>query len=336
MAFDAGGVIVKDGEHVARTEDDGLAGRDVLDPAGAPQGKRAMLGAVQLPATAATLKELEVPNPTWIDMGGGLTLAGWDLEGEQAQPGDQLLLALIWAVSSQPEGDYGVRVLVTDAADQTLDAGTFPPTNIWHPTSIWLPGQAWRGQSTFRLPIQAQPGEARLAVQLVDANGAALGAPADLTAIQVQPTSRTFTPPQPQAPRQANFDDQAALLGADLAPGPTPAGSVLPVTLYWQALADMDIPYTVFVHLLGPAGQVVAGHDGEPADGTRPTTGWVPGEFITDRHEVQLPADLPPGSYVIEVGLYDGGAPGMPRVPILGTEGEAETDRVIFGPIQVP
>jgi hypothetical protein len=308
---------------------------DVLDAAGAPQGKRAMLGAVQLSVPAATPEEVEVPNPVQIDLGGGLTLIGWDLERDQAQPGDRLLLTLIWSVESQPQGDFHVRLLVTDAASQTLDAGTFPPTNIWHPTSLWLPGQAWRGQNTFRLPIQAQPGDAHLAVQLVDASGTAFGAPADLAPIHVLPTSRTFTPPQPQAPRHANFDDKATLLGADLAPGPVPAGGVLPATLYWQATADMDIPYTVFVHLIGSDGKVVAWDDAEPEGGARPTISWVPGEFITDRHELLLPADLPPGNYVVEVGLYDAGAPGMPRVPILGAEGQVETDRVIFGPVQV-
>jgi hypothetical protein len=87
--------------------------------------------------------------------------------------------------------------------------------------------------------------------------------------------------------------------------------------------------------LLGPDGQVVAGHDGEPVSGTRPTTGWVPGEFITDLHEVPIPADLPPGQYVVEVGVYDAGAAGMPRLPVLGKDSQIETDRVIFGPVKV-
>jgi hypothetical protein len=97
----------------------------------------------------------------------------------------------------------------------------------------------------------------------------------------------------------------------------------------------MDVPYTVFVHLLGPEGQVVSGHDGQPAGGDRLTTGWVPGEYVTDLHELAIPADLLPGEYVVEVGLYDAGARGLPRLPLLGEEGQAETDRVIFGPVEV-
>ena len=316
------------------TEED-LEGLDLLDNAGAPQGKRAMLGAVRLSVPAVEEGEIDVPNPGRIEMGDGLALLGWDLDRFEAQPGDRMLMTLVWSVESAPEGDYRVRILATDETGQTLDAGTFPPTNLWHPTTIWLPGQAWRGQTTFRLPIQTQPGQARLAVQLLDANGNALAAAAELATIEVLPTERVFTPPQPQAPRQANFDNKVLLLGADLAPDPASPGDILQVTLHWQALTDMDIAYTVFVHLLDADGEVVAGHDSEPASGTRPTTGWVPGEFIRDRHDVSLPADLPPGEYVIEVGMYDAGAPRLPRLPVLGDDGQAATDRVIFGPVRV-
>jgi hypothetical protein len=149
------------------------------------------------------------------------------------------------------------------------------------------------------------------------------------------PTERVFTPPQPQAPRQANFDNKVILLGADLAPDPVAPGEILQVTLYWQATSDMDIPYTVFVHLLDADGEVVAGNDSQPVSGTRPTTGWVPGEYVADRHDVAIPADLPPGEYVVEVGIYDAGAARLPRLPVLGEDGQDATDRVIFGPAQV-
>ncbi|HSR29636.1 MAG TPA: hypothetical protein VLY63_03655, partial [Anaerolineae bacterium] len=316
------------------TEDDPI-GLDLLDEAGAPQGKRAMLGAVRLSVPAVTVDQTELPNPTRLEVGGGLELLGWDLERYEAQPGDRVLLTLIWSVESQPLEDYRVRVLVTDASGQTYTAGLFPPSNIWHPTSIWLPGQAWRGQMTFRLPIETQPGEARLAVQLVGASGSSLGPVAELTKIQVLPTTRLFVPPRPEALRQANFDDTILLVGADLAPDSLAAGDMLRVTLYWQALAEMDIPYTVFVHLLGTDGQVLAGHDSEPASGTRPTTGWVPGEFINDTHDLSIPRDTLPGEYVVEVGLYDAVVPNLTRLPVLGEEGQVETDRVIFGPVRV-
>ena len=311
------------------TEED-PKGLDVLDEAGAPQGKRAMLGAVALSVPAVTAEQIEVPNRIVADVGGGLQLLGWDLEPEEAQPGDSLLLTLVWSVISQPTGDYRVRLWVTDAAGQPWDAGTFPPTNVWHPTSIWLPGQAWRGQMTFRLPNHAQEGQGRLAVQLLDASGVALGAAVELAPVHILATSRIFEPPQPQAARHTNFDARIALVGADMEPDPVAAGDVLRITFYWQALREMDIPYTVFVHLLGPDGRVIAGHDSQPVQGNRPTTGWVPGEYIADPHEILIPDGLAAGDYVVEVGLYDAGVPSMPRLPVLSEEGEAGTDRVIF------
>lgn len=312
-----------------------VEGLDLLDAAGAPQGKRVMLGAVALSVAAATPDQVEVPHPDRFEMGDGLSLLGWDLDREEAQPGDRLRLTLFWSVEDRPRGDDAVWVSVTDATGRTHGAGSFLPTNAWHPTSIWLPGQAWRGQITFRLPVETQPGPARIAAQLIAPDGSTAGPPAELATVEVQPTNRVFVEPQPQAPRRANFEDRIALVGADLVPSPVAPGGTVRVTLYWHALAEMDIPYTVFVHLLGIDGQVVAGHDGEPVFGARPTTGWVPGEYVADPHDLSIPADLAPGDYIVEVGLYDAGVPGMPRLAILGEDGQAQADRVIFGPVQV-
>jgi hypothetical protein len=76
------------------------------------------------------------------------------------------------------------------------------------------------------------------------------------------------------------------------------------ITLYWKALREMDISYTVFNHLLDPDGSAFAYHDGIPAEGGYPTTLWITGEVVTDRHEIDLPEGLSPGIYEWEVGLY--------------------------------
>jgi len=82
-------------------------------------------------------------------------------------------------------------------------------------------------------------------------------------------------------------------------------GSPLEVTLHWHALATPDGNYHTFVHLLDAEGQIVAQHDGSPGKGALPTLGWLPGEYLTDAHLLQLPFDLPDGVYRLGVGLYD-------------------------------
>jgi hypothetical protein len=83
-------------------------------------------------------------------------------------------------------------------------------------------------------------------------------------------------------------------------------GANVKVQLHWRALAEMDQAYKIFVHVLDPgATQVVAQRDAEPRDGSAPTTSWLAGEVLDDEYAIQLPPNLAPGEYPIEVGVYD-------------------------------
>ena len=86
------------------------------------------------------------------------------------------------------------------------------------------------------------------------------------------------------------------------------AGTILYVQLYWDVDATPSRDWTVFTHLVanGDAGtaEVVAGSDSRPGAGTLPTTRWQPGWRILDEYQIVLPDDLPPGDYMLRVGLY--------------------------------
>ncbi len=99
----------------------------------------------------------------------------------------------------------------------------------------------------------------------------------------------------------AALDGGVSLAGYDLTPSP----DALDLTLYWQTAAPLTSRYKVFAQLLAPDGRLVAQADGFPAAGQRPTTGWLPGEIITDAHTLPLPPDLTPATYRLITGLYD-------------------------------
>ena len=116
-----------------------------------------------------------------------------------------------------------------------------------------------------------------------------------------EPPLRTanFTSPQPQTDVQLVFGRKLKLVGYDY----TLAATKVDLNLYWQALAQPNHSYTVFVHVLDAAGQLVAQQDNVPVNSQLPTSCWQTNEYVADPHSITLP----PGVHApvsIEIGLY--------------------------------
>ncbi len=94
---------------------------------------------------------------------------------------------------------------------------------------------------------------------------------------------------------------QIALIGYDWHEGEPGESSEL--ILYWKALDVIDANYQVFVHLRDDAGAVVAQSDLlNPGD--FPTERWPLDKYVRDRHTLKIPAEIPPGTYRLAVGLW--------------------------------
>jgi hypothetical protein len=104
---------------------------------------------------------------------------------------------------------------------------------------------------------------------------------------------------------RGQFADEARLLGYDLHPDSVSGGDALIVTLFWQALAKPGLDRFVFVRLVDDQGHIWARADSPPVMGLWPTTRWRPDMVIEDAHELAVPPGTPPGTYRLEVGLYD-------------------------------
>jgi hypothetical protein len=76
------------------------------------------------------------------------------------------------------------------------------------------------------------------------------------------------------------------------------------VSLAWEALRAPEERLKVFVQLLDSSGRLVAQHDGEPIGWRGLTDAWQAGDRYTDRHGVLLPAQILPGEYSLQVGMY--------------------------------
>jgi hypothetical protein len=134
----------------------------------------------------------------------------------------------------------------------------------------------------------------------------------ELSDYQGQLYARIYTRPANSITQRApaieltvELGDGIDLLGYDLLPTEPRAGEILYLQLHWLVNARPSLDWTVFTHVVDEEnGAVRAGYDSLPGDGSLPTIRWQPGWRILDEYQIPLPADLPPGSYGLRVGLY--------------------------------
>ncbi len=257
----------------------------------------------------------------------------------------------------------------------SLRGEVYHPANMYYPTSIWRSGEVVLGQYEYRVPLHAKPGrgelwvsllwcrdgltptsslpgeievpEGEMVVAFVSPGGDETGLLACrvqevagetlLTGLEVEATQRVYSPPDVQHRVQVgNLGGKVLLYGYDLSADVLRPGDTLHLTLYWQALEPMETPYTVFTHLLDESSQVRGQMDSQPLGGVRPTTGWVPPEYVRDDYQLVVQADAPPGDFLIEVGMYDASRPDFRRLRLVDSAGNVLDNRIVLDvPVRV-
>lgn len=127
----------------------------------------------------------------------------------------------------------------------------------------------------------------------------------------------------PNQPLAAPLGDGIRLAGYEVIPETPEPGGLLFLRLLWAVDAPPASDWTVFTHVIeptqsaaagapSPGGAVRAGRDGPPGAGSLPTSRWQPGWLIIDEYQIDLPADLAPGLYGLEAGLYQASGQRLP------------------------
>jgi hypothetical protein len=108
-----------------------------------------------------------------------------------------------------------------------------------------------------------------------------------------------------QVPLPATLAPNIQLLGYQEFPEAIYVGDDLPLTLYWGAETTVNDNYLVNLRLVNGEGQVAWQSAGRvPVGSLYPANAWRPGEVISDYHSLPIRADLAPGDYALEVGLF--------------------------------
>ncbi|MBK8903354.1 MAG: hypothetical protein IPM53_19380 [Anaerolineaceae bacterium] len=214
-------------------------------------------------------------------------------------------LTLYWQALRPPAAAYEVVLTL-------LDGQGVPQQTIVNPNpgftvlSNLTAGQLLRDTYTFTLPTEApaaytvqlslrQP-DTEFPLPIRDAEG---NVTINMARLKMPPEA-TAVPPQAQ-PIGTQFGEGIVLSHATV-PDTVAQDEPLELTFYWQAAGSITEDYTVFVHLLTPEGEFVAGQDGQPLDGLYPTSFWGEGEMVVDGRSWL--AAVPPGEYQLQVGLY--------------------------------
>ena len=110
--------------------------------------------------------------------------------------------------------------------------------------------------------------------------------------------------PNPKHKIEVNFENRVKLIGYDL-PDKISRGGKFKITFYYQVLSRMPSGYKIFIHFDQPAHRFHGDH--KPLDGKYPTQYWLPGDYIVDPKEVDLPLlTTPTGWYTIYTGFWLG------------------------------
>ena len=252
---------------------------------------------VQPPGATAIPVDPSVDVLRSTPLGNGLTLAGWSLPGDQVKPGDMARVTLLWQASQPQASGLQLAASLIDGAGQSLAQFPITPGGAFYPLTGWPSPALVRDQLEWRVPNQLASGSYRLVVQSQQAA-------ADLGHLQVNAPAHQFTVPNAGVVVDHSLGF-ARLAGFTLSASQARPGDTLSVTLVWQSLTDTSDADRVFVHLRDAVGQPIAQSDAAPAAWQRPTTGWLPGEYITDLHSLTVPPGTPSQTYALVAGLYN-------------------------------
>ncbi|MBC7264528.1 MAG: hypothetical protein H5T64_09290 [Chloroflexi bacterium] len=237
-------------------------------------------------------------NPDGLRFGSAIRLRGYDLSTKMAQAGESFSLTLHWDGGTQDDLIAEVRLVtpaehllgIPDAVASSSEVITGQETTHVLP----VPQETVRG--LYLLALRVWDGQNE--IQPVNEAGETLGT-TYLHPVYVD----GWVSAVGAGPPIAMYGERIALYGVT-ARQMSPEGLV--ITLKWGAITPVGENYKYSVRLLSPEGERLVAEDKQPRYGFYPTSLWRPGELVTDRVFLALPAGLSLGhDYQLEIVLYD-------------------------------
>ncbi|HEY63562.1 MAG TPA: phospholipid carrier-dependent glycosyltransferase [Caldilineae bacterium] len=270
---------------------------------GTAMGDLASVATLQVTAGPIGMSPDDLPTTLADVAWGDVRLVGWHLPEGRYPEGGILPLTLYWRAARDGPELIRLRLHLEAEDGRSWSRAATRVISPRYPPERWQEGELVLERWNALLPAGLPDGTYAVVLEAERAEGRSLGR-VTLGRIEVAARPHVFIPPTPQHEVNAWFGEHIWLLGYDVDPLPPRSGEPLQVTLYWQADGEIDVSYMVFVHALGPDGNIVAQVDRVPVEGQAPTTSWLPGEVITDTYTLALPGE-DQSVQALTVGLYE-------------------------------
>lgn len=224
----------------------------------------------------------------------GLSLDAYAVRPQEMVPGETFYVTMRWRALQDDLPRYAPALLLCQGTDVLARSSGLLFGR--YPTDLWVSGELLIETRRLVMPVTLDPLEL-----VLDLDGRAV----PVGEVSVARDALLWEVPEGARPACARLGDVAELAGYEWTPV-TGQPDAWQVILYWRAMpgAPAAVSYTVFTHLLSPEGVWLAQHDGLPDDGGQPTTIWLPGQIVADRHELLLDAPYS-GPVRLLVGMYD-------------------------------
>jgi len=231
---------------------------------------------------------------------GALRLTGFTVLDD---PDDGVIFRFYWQATRSLPDNLRLWPLVYDDNGQLLSN----PAQVPMIALLWYPPQRWQTGETIvteTLP-QMLPSTFHLGI----AAGPEAGRWVQVASFKRQGPFLTHLPPidtfRSLHEAGVQFGSDIQLLGYHLPVKSVNPGDNVAILLQWQANQPIPNNYTIFVHVLGPDGELVAQQDGPPFWlAPQPTSQWPVNQPVIDNHRVHLPDHLSSGRYAVQTGLY--------------------------------
>lgn len=304
----------------------------VMTAAGVPVGVSIKMDDifVQRPVTAPSLDELSVDESLGETLIAGITIVELSPPPETIEVGQPFTIEWLVQSASRFDEAYQTRLLWV-MEDEVIVASRSLDLALNYPTTEWRRGDVWRGLHVITVPGQLPAGDYQVVLQIEETQGGLIGERVAVGDVQVTTPERRFDlPERVQIPTNISWVNGIELLGYSLQSRVIPQSNGVELRLYLQPDAQINESLTLFVHLLDVEGNLVAQRDTIPVNGTRPTTGWVAGEVLTDDISIFIGDNIASGEYRIAVGWYD--ARSSERISIGGETFYLLPDTILITP----